>query len=174
MQFNKLLEFMRLKPDDYDEDEVYDDEDYFEEEPQTSKKASYDVDDEPESPTKVKLESYVKKNNKTKNNGRVISMQQGQKSGLEVCVIKPKAFGDDVNEIVEVLLKGRAVVLNLAGVPNDVGQRIIDYTSGACTAINGNMQKIASNIIIATPNTVDLSGDFFEESDIYNISKYDY
>ncbi|MBE5964737.1 MAG: cell division protein SepF [Lachnospira sp.] len=178
MKFNKLLDIMRLKPDDYDdEDEIYDD-DYDFEEDYSSKptKKTYDVDDEVESPTKVKLESYVKKNNNTKtknnNNGRVISMQQ--RSSLEVCVIKPKSFDEEVKEISDTLLSGRAVVLNLEGLQLDIAQRIIDYTSGACSAINGNLQKISNFIIIATPATVDLSGDFQNGEGIFDLSKFDF
>ena len=39
-------------------------------------------------------------------------------------------------------------------------QRIIDFTSGATYSMNGNLQKISSYIFIATPESVELSGDF--------------
>ena len=41
-------------------------------------------------------------------------------------------------------------------------QRIIDFTSGATYSMNGNLQKISNSIFIATPESVELSGDFQE------------
>ena len=42
----------------------------------------------------------------------------------------------------------------------ELAQRIIDFTSGASYALNGNLQKISNFIFIATPQNVELSGDF--------------
>ena len=53
-----------------------------------------------------------------------------------------------------------AVILNLEGLDLEVAQRIIDFTSGATYAISGNLQKISNYIFIATPQSVELSGDF--------------
>ena len=82
-------------------------------------------------------------------------------SGMEVCVIKPTSV-EDAREITETLLANRTVVLNLEGIEVDVAQRIIDFTSGSCYAISGNLQKISHYIFIITPASVDISGDFQE------------
>ena len=78
---------------------------------------------------------------------------------MEVCVIKPTSV-EDAREITETLLANRTVVLNLEGLDVDVAQRIIDFTSGSCFAISGNLQKISHYIFIITPASVDISGDF--------------
>lgn len=80
-------------------------------------------------------------------------------NGMEVCVIKPTSV-EDAREITETLLANRTVVLNLEGLDVDVAQRIIDFTSGSCFAISGNLQKISHYIFIITPSSVDISGDF--------------
>lgn len=77
---------------------------------------------------------------------------------MEVCVIKPTSF-EDTREITETLLSERTVVLNMEGLDMELAQRIIDFTSGSCFAINGNLQKISSFIFIVTPSSVDISGD---------------
>ena len=46
------------------------------------------------------------------------------------------------------------------GLDVDIAQRIIDFTSGSCFAISGNLQKISHYIFIITPASVDISGDF--------------
>ncbi len=80
-------------------------------------------------------------------------------NGMEVCVIKPTSV-DDAREITETLLDGKTVVLNLEGLDIDLAQRIIDFTSGSCFAMRGNLQKISSYIFIITPKNVDIFGDF--------------
>ncbi|MCD8109421.1 MAG: cell division protein SepF, partial [Clostridiales bacterium] len=84
---------------------------------------------------------------------------QGGLSAMEVCVIKPSTV-EDAREITETLLAGRTVVLNLEGLDLEIGQRIIDFTSGSCFAVEGNLQKISNYIFIVTPQNVDISGDF--------------
>ena len=80
-------------------------------------------------------------------------------NGMEVCVIKPTSV-DDSREIADTLLSNRTVVLNMEGLDGDIAQRVIDFTSGATYAINGNLQKISHYIFIITPPSVDISGDF--------------
>jgi len=87
------------------------------------------------------------------------SMKKGNAGGMEVCVIKPQNF-DDAREITETLLKNRTIVMNLEGLDVDIAQRILDFTSGSCYAIDGNLQKISMYIFIITPASVDISGDF--------------
>lgn len=74
-------------------------------------------------------------------------------------MVKPTSI-EDAREICDFLLSGKAVVLNMEGIHMEVAQRIIDFTSGATYSMNGNLQKISNYIFIATPESVELSGDF--------------
>lgn len=80
-------------------------------------------------------------------------------NGMEVCVVKPTTF-EESREITETLLSNRTVVLNLEGLDVEIAQRIIDFASGSCYAMRGNLQKISHYIFIITPASVDVSGDF--------------
>ena len=42
----------------------------------------------------------------------------------------------------------------------DTAQRIIDFVSGSCYAVDGSLQKISNYIFVITPSSVDISGDF--------------
>ena len=148
---DKFLNAMKLNPDG--EDDYYDD-DYYDDEPEPIKKASSvrddDLDNEPQTIRKT--------------TPKVTPMRQMKKmpgTGMEVCVIKPTTV-EDAREITETLLANRTVVLNLEGLDVDIAQRIIDFTSGSCFAISGNLQKISHYIFIITPASVDISGDFQE------------
>lgn len=74
-------------------------------------------------------------------------------------MIKPTSV-EEAREVTETLLHDRTVVLNLEGLDVDIAQRIIDFTSGSCFAIHGNLQKISHYIFIITPQSVEISGDF--------------
>ena len=79
--------------------------------------------------------------------------------GMEVTMIKPTSM-EDSREVCDYLLAGKAAVLNMEGIHTEVAQRIIDFASGATYSIGGNLQKISNYIFIATPQSVELSGDF--------------
>ena len=88
---------------------------------------------------------------------------------MEVCVIKPSAF-EDVREITDTLLSERTVILNMEGLDMALAQRIIDFVSGACYAIEGNLQKVANFIFVLTPRSVDISGDMQGIMNAFDIS----
>lgn len=154
---NKFLNLMHL--DDYDDDDYddYEDDDYEEKKaPKAVKKApakeNYldDYEDEEDEEKKTSRFKPTK--------GKVVPIRTAGK-GMEVCVIKPSTV-EDGREISDTLLSGRAVILNLEGLQVSIAQRIIDFTSGACYSINGNLQKVSNYIFIITPEAVDISGDF--------------
>lgn len=62
------------------------------------------------------------------------------------------------------------VILNMEGMDLGLAQRIIDFTSGCCYAIDGNLQKISNYIFIITPASVDISGDLQSIMDAFDFS----
>lgn len=79
--------------------------------------------------------------------------------GSEVCVIAPKSY-EDANSIADMLLKNKAVVLNLEGIDMAAAQRIIDFATGSCYTVGGSLQKISKKIFMIVPESMNLSGDF--------------
>lgn len=152
---DKFLNYMKLNEDDdgYYDDDYYDDD--MEDTPAPKKMGVVKDNDD------MLDEKPVRKSSP----GKVTQMRQPATrkisggNGMEVCVIKPTTI-EDAREITETLLANRTVVLNLEGLDVDIAQRIIDFTSGSCFAISGNLQKISHYIFIITPASVDISGDF--------------
>lgn len=153
---DKFLDVMKLGgDDDYDDYDDYDDfdDDYEDEKPAKKgffkrKKDEEEDDFEDEEPVKAKPQKVTP----------IRQTPRKQGNGMEVCVIKPTTF-EDSREITETLLSNRTVVLNFEGLDVDVAQRIIDFTSGSCYAIGGNLQKVSGYIFLVTPKNVDISGD---------------
>ena len=81
--------------------------------------------------------------------------------GLEVCIMKPTSF-EDSQEICDMLLTGRATVINLEGFDDKLAQRTMDFISGAVYAINGKLHRISNAIFIVSPDSVDISGDYLD------------
>lgn len=84
--------------------------------------------------------------------------QRKQNLGMEVRVIMPTS-SEESRDIADALCSGSTVLLNLEGQDLEVSQRIIDFTSGALFAIDGNLQKVGNYIFLLTPSGVDVSGD---------------
>ena len=152
---DKIMNAFSLNEDDYDDeyddeyDEEFDGDDYNEEEEVEEKRGLFgkkraSAPKEKEQPQFAYAQSNVRR-------------QQQQQQ--EVCIFKPSSI-EDSREITEMLLQGKAVVINFEGLHVELSQRIIDFISGSCYALDGNLQKISNYIFIATPHSVDISGDF--------------
>jgi len=147
--FDRIMGFLKLNDDDLDDEyDDYDDEDS-EPAPEPVKKRQERYEEPEEEREKI---SPLRRRQPT-----VVPSRQVH--GSEICMIRPKSV-DEGREICDTLLSGRAVVINLEGINMDVAQRVIDFTSGACYSMNGNLQKISSYIFIVTPQSMELSGDF--------------
>lgn len=162
---DKFLNSMKLNDDEYDDEDDFDLEDDFEEEEPAprfmGKKKSARSSRDEEVSDGVGSASYEKEARSSrparKSFPNVVPMRRS--SGMEVHMVKPASW-DDARDICDTLLSGRAVVINMEGVQMDLAQRIVDFTSGACYSMNGDIQSISKYIFIATPSSIELSGDF--------------
>lgn len=174
---DKFLDAMKLNDDDdFDEDDYYDEDEYYDDQPKKpgfmkrGNKYEDDYDDEPAPKRASRQPEREEKAEKTekhssssqRSSSKVTPMRSPRRQNgggsMEVCVIRPTSVEDD-NEICETLLSNRTVVLNLEGLDIEVAQRILDFSSGSCCALNGNLQKISKFIFLLTPSNVDISGD---------------
>ena len=133
---SKLMDTMRFSPDE-DEEYFGPDDDYEAEKP--AKRGRF--------PAREDSESYddgsEEKPRFFSRSSKVVPM----KRSMEVSMVKPTSI-EDARE--------------MEGIHTEIAQRIIDFTSGSTYSMNGNLQKISSYIFIATPESVELSGDFQE------------
>lgn len=150
MGLNSILNFFKLD-EDFEDDYENGYEDSYEEvkePPARKKQARPRTADEYEEEPKQKSGFLGSK-------PKVVSMNR---SMLGVNIIKPTTF-EDSQEICNMLLAGRPVVVNLEGFDPDDAQRIMDFISGCIYAINGKYNQISKYIFIFSPENVDVSGD---------------
>ncbi len=138
---------------DYYLDDDFDDSEYYEDD--------YEAEPAPRKPF-----GLGRSQNKPQQNGGGVrslfpstKVTQIPETNMEVTVKKPTNLNDS-RSICDDLLEGRAVVINLEGIDTATAQRIIDFTLGAVYSIAGDLQSISKYIFIASPHSVELSGDF--------------
>jgi cell division inhibitor SepF len=170
---DKFLNVMRLNDDDeddyeFDNDDYLDDETSYEDTPKKSVFKSKEKNEEKyEEPARDK---------QVKTTPKITPISKGSKKqgiGNGVRVIKPVSV-EDARDITETLLNGRTVILNVEGLNVEIAQRIIDFASGSCFAISGNLQKISNYIFIISPANVDISGDFQNLVDSFDTTGFSY
>ena len=175
---DKLINAMKFNDDeDYDEDEEYEDDEYYgeekpviREEPRNSRPAparpvpaassvNDDIEKEEEIPAPKPRKRFggLSADKNESPSSRQLKKQYSE-AGMEVCIIKPTSV-NDAREVTDTLLANSTVVLNLEGLDVEIAQRIIDFTSGSCYAVHGNVMKISHYIFVITPANVDVSGD---------------
>jgi cell division inhibitor SepF len=73
-------------------------------------------------------------------------------------VVSPTSF-NDVQEVADTFKRSQPVIVNLQGVDRDLSRRLIDFGSGLCYGLEGNMEKVADQVFLLTPNGAEVSDD---------------
>lgn len=94
-------------------------------------------------------------------------IEMNQRGKMKLIVNEPAAF-DDCSKIVDNLKNNKPVIINLEKIDTDIAKRIFDFVSGATYALDGSVQKVANNIFVFAPETVDISSNIEEYA---NLSK---
>jgi len=79
-------------------------------------------------------------------------------NAFKLVLIEPKSF-DECPKLVDGLKGRRPIIINLEKIETETAKKIFDFLSGATYALNGSVQKIANNIFIFAPESVDISAN---------------
>ena len=135
---NKVFNMMGVEVDDRDDEDIL--------EAARPKVEAYDDDEET-------AEINGKKN-------KVVKIHTTAQ--LKLVVMQPESF-EEARDIAIHLKSKKPVIVNVERVDENECQRIIDFLSGVTYAIGGEMQKISKEILLVTPNSVKIMGDFKTE-----------
>lgn len=174
--WDKFTSFLVMKDDDddYAEDEVYEEAPVRKDRKPAAEKEKIEnlrperkvyrrnQDSEREvTPEPVARERKIDRTNK-------IVPIRSTSSGVEVYIMKPTSF-DESQDVVDLLLDGKAVVVNLEGFDMKVAQRIMDFISGAVYSMQGKLHGVSQYIFILSPSGIDISGDYMDEMDRFDV-----
>jgi len=74
----------------------------------------------------------------------------------EIVVFDPVSI-DEAKMVADNLKTRCPVVVNLAGTDEMMARRIVDFISGITYALDGHYQKLGDNIILFTPNNININ-----------------
>lgn len=136
----------------------------------------YEQDEVEEKETKVNFsDKYSNESSKSKFtskkdvNANVVSMPNI--SRFLISIREPITF-DDGTQVLDDVLKGKVVVLNLEMLEVDKKRQIFDFVNGGIYSLSGKIQKVTKDIFILAPKGVDIDGkikDQIENNGFYQL-----
>jgi cell division inhibitor SepF len=73
-------------------------------------------------------------------------------------VVAPAMF-NQAQDVADRFKNQQPVILNLQGADRDLARRLLDFSSGLCYALGGQMEKVADQVFLLVPNNVEVSAE---------------
>lgn len=70
---------------------------------------------------------------------------------------------DKTGDISQYIKNKKPIIVNMQQLDPVVRQRVVDYLTGACEALNGTVGKVAEDILIFAPENVNITADQAKE-----------
>lgn len=169
--FSKFVGLFKMT-DDMDED--YDDEDIvsenlFSHREKEGKRRKMRTEVEEYQPS---VFSHSKKRVQEEKNNKIIPFKKTSGSAAhQVSILSPKNI-KEACKACDYLAEGKAVVLNLEGIPEAEAQRIMDFVFGSMYAINGEYSQISSYIFIFVSQSGELLSDLEESVKSFSVDSF--
>jgi len=124
--------------EDYEEYEEYEDEEY-----------EKDMNDDETEPVIT-----------NKKNSKVVNIHTS--SAAKVTITKPVDY-EEATEICEALKNRRIVLVNTTVLELKIAQRLLDFISGSCYALGGELQQIEKGVYLLSPSNVEVTNELKNE-----------
>jgi cell division inhibitor SepF len=73
-------------------------------------------------------------------------------------VVEPHSF-NQAQEVADKFKAGQPVAMDLIDADRELSRRLIDFSSGLCYGLGGNMEKVANHIYLLTPAGVEVAAE---------------
>ena len=176
--FDGFLNMMQLATDDDDDDEEFN-RGYEDEEPEKKQKSPLRrepeqvrtvADKRQEQPRTTASKPATPAGRVTPVRTSPVAKRVNSSAGqIAVCIMQPKTY-DDGREVSDLLKEGNPVFLNLEGVEFELAQRIIDFVSGSCFALEGSLQRISNYNFLFSPKNVPINGINIDMMDTFEFN----
>ncbi|MBD7910056.1 MULTISPECIES: cell division protein SepF [Clostridium] len=119
----------------------------------------YDDFDDVENEEEVEegIEPVIQNN---KRNNKVVNIHTS--SSTKVTITKPLAY-EEATEISDALKSRRIVLVNTSALEIRIAQRLLDFISGTCYALGGELQEIEKGVYILSPSNVEVTNELKSE-----------
>ncbi len=134
----KVLDFVGWETDEDYEDDIY--------------------EDEVVENTHQRAERHA--SHKKSPQGKILNMNNN--NNLKVVVMSPQNILE-ARELCDHLRSNKPIIMNVEGIDTPLAQRMVDFLSGAVYCLDGDIQKISTGIFLATPASIEITGDLKDE-----------
>ena len=73
-------------------------------------------------------------------------------------VVVPTSF-NQAQEVADKFKGSQPVIVNMQSADRDLARRLIDFASGLCYGLGGQMEKVANQVYLLTPSNVEVSAE---------------
>ena len=158
--WDKIKDFVGIEDDYYDEDEYYEDYDDYDEdvksEEDTSESYFNEVKEE-EKPKRSYESSYTPAaSSQTSKKANPVKRSYGSKSDMQVSIREPLTY-EDSKAVLDDILEGKTVVLNLEMLEVDKKTQIFYFVSGGLYSVNGSISNVTKDIYVLVPEGVEIN-----------------
>lgn len=103
------------------------------------------------------IENVYKSKNMSHN--KVVNLPNTVKgTNAKIDIYKPQCM-EEIAQASDSLREYKIVVINTTGLDRKIAQRMIDFISGTCYALDGKLETIESDVYILVPENIELSSD---------------
>ena len=72
--------------------------------------------------------------------------------------MSPVSF-NEAQEVADKFMAGVPVIVNLQGVERELSRRLVDFASGLCYGLRGQMERVTNQVYLLTPSDVQVSDE---------------
>ena len=73
-------------------------------------------------------------------------------------LIIPKSF-NDAQQVADAFKDALPVIVNMQSAERDLARRLIDFSSGLCYGLGGQMERVAEQVYLLTPDDVEVDDE---------------
>ncbi len=72
--------------------------------------------------------------------------------------LAPQSF-NEAQEVADKFMAGVPVIMNLQGAERELSRRLVDFASGLCYGLRGQMERVTNQVYLLTPSEVHVSDE---------------
>ena len=103
------------------------------------------------------IEPVIQNNRKS---NKVVNIHTS--SATKVIITKPIAY-DEATDISDALKSRKIVLVNTTALETRIAQRLLDFISGSCFALGGELQEVEKGVYILSPSNVEVTNELKTE-----------
>ncbi|HEY5524428.1 MAG TPA: cell division protein SepF [Clostridium sp.] len=96
----------------------------------------------------------------SRKNNKVVNIHTS--SATKVIITKPIAY-DEATDISDALKSRKIVLVNTTALETRIAQRLLDFISGSCFALGGELQEVEKGVYILSPSNVEVTNELKTE-----------